>query len=414
MTKPETRCPELTSVRGREALEVERGISGPSKGFRRILFVALALALGAGGFGDTRVSAEPQQVNPAAEARQRDLEEIRRQVRELESKLAKVEDSAAGISGQLARTEVELELQEKRLLEARTAGEQAAEEVREAGLQVEELETRLGERRSTLRSRLRGLYRLGGLGYVRMLFSIEAGSEPLQAVRTLRYMARRDGEAIRRFQETREELTRQQARLLEEQARVEEWADAEAARRQELAAVRRRQSALLRRLEDEQNRLAREAEALKEKERKLGILLEELARENESSLSGAPIQEFKGVLDWPIEGKILKGFGTVLDPRYGTRLPHNGVDIEVGGEGLSVRVIYPGKVLFAGPFEGYGSMVVVLHKDRVFSIYTGLHDLQVEQGGVLSLSQVVGYADHVLYFEIRAENLPQDPLVWLR
>lgn len=349
-----------------------------------------------------------------AEDRQKDLEEIRRQVAALEARLTEVEDTAAGLSGQLARTEVELELQEKRLLEARTAGVQAKEQVEESGRRVADLEERLEHTRHSLRSRLRGLYRLGSLGYLRMFFSIDPGSEPLEAVRTLRYMARRDGDAITRFQETHRELEAERARLLEEQARVEEWAAAEAVRRQDLAKVQRRQAALLARLEDEQSRLTQKAEALKDKERKLSTLLDELAREAESSLSGAPIQDFRGVLDWPAEGKVLQGFGPVLDPRYGTRLPHNGIDVEVAGAGAAVRVVYPGKVLFAGPFEGYGSMIVVLHLNRAFTIYTGLKDLLVEQGDVLSLNDAVGRAEDRLYFEIRVENLPQDPLLWLR
>lgn len=384
-------------------------------GRRRALGTALGtvflLLLGPGllrAQGGAGTSASP------ADSRERDLEEIRRQIRELEARLGKVEDSAAGISGQLARTEVELELQEKRLLEARTAGIHAAREVARSTQRVEALELRLEETRRSLRSRLRGLYRLGGLGYLRLLFSIEPGTEPLQAVRTLRYMARRDGVAIQRFKEDRLSLESERSLLLQEQARVEEWAAAEADRRQELAKVRRRQAALLRRLEEEQDRLAREAQALRDKERKLSTLLDQLAREAESSLRGAPIQDFRGVLDWPVEGKVLRGFGHVLDPRYGTRLPHNGIDVELGGEGGEIRVVYPGKVLFAGPFEGYGSMIVVLHKERVFSIYTGLQELRVEQGHVLSLNDVVGRADRNLYFEIRVENLPQDPLVWLR
>lgn len=376
-----------------------------------IVLVALLIAVPAE-VADAQSGAGTQ-ASPA-DSRKEDLAKIREEIRRLEARLGKVEDSAAGVSGQLARTEVELELQEKRLLEARTAGAQAAEEVSKSSRRVEALELQLGEARASLKSRLRGLYRLGGLGYLRMLFSIEPGTEPLQAVRTLRYMARRDGEAIEVYQKDRQALEVERRRLLEEQDRVEEWAAAESARRQELDAVHRRQAALLKSLEDEQGRLAQEAEALRDKERKLASLLDELAREAESSLRGAPIQDFRGVLDWPAEGKVLRGFGTVLDPRYRTRLPHNGLDLELSGRAQEIRVVYPGKVLFAGPFEGYGSMVVVIHKDRVFSIYTGLQELQVEEGHVLSLNDVVGRADHKLYFEIRVENRPQDPLVWLR
>ena len=64
------------------------------------------------------------------------------------------------------------------------------------------------------------------------------------------------------------------------------------------------------------------------------------------------------------------GFGPRLDPRYGTRVPHDGVDIAtVPGE--PVRLVYPGRVVYAADFEGYGPTVVVQHAGRAFTLYAG-------------------------------------------
>ncbi|MFQ5350807.1 MAG: murein hydrolase activator EnvC family protein, partial [Thermoanaerobaculia bacterium] len=79
-----------------------------------------------------------------------------------------------------------------------------------------------------------------------------------------------------------------------------------------------------------------------------------------------------------------------------------------------VRAIYPGRVVFAAPFEGYGQTVVVQHPGRVFTLYAGLARLGVRQDDIIKLGQTVGPAAARLYFEIREENRPVDPLDWLR
>jgi septal ring factor EnvC (AmiA/AmiB activator) len=130
-------------------------------------------------------------------------------------------------------------------------------------------------------------------------------------------------------------------------------------------------------------------------------------------LDGTPLQEFRGVLDWPVAGEVVGGFGPRRDPRYRTEVPHNGVELTTR-PGSAVRAIYPGKVLFADALEGYGPTVVVHHAGRVFSLYAGLASLGVGKDDMLSLGQPVGAAAERLYFEIRVDNRPENPLDWLR
>ena len=100
---------------------------------------------------------------------------------------------------------------------------------------------------------------------------------------------------------------------------------------------------------------------------------------------------------------------------YRIEVPENAISIDIEvDEGSSVRAVFPGQVLYAAPFEGYGTMVVVHHPGRVFTLYAGLRELQVGKGDVLSLGDVVGHSADVVYFEVRVENEPQDPLLWLR
>lgn len=341
--------------------------------------------------------------------REAELVRIRREIGGLKKRLADTRDRQEGLGGELRRTRLELELQESQLAEATAALELAAARATAAEAKVAELETALGETRKDLRRRLHGLYRLGRQGYLRLFLSLRAGENLLPAIRQLRFLVRRDQASLDRFVATREELAGERLRLEAQRQAMAEWQQQEAKRRDGLVRLRRRQERLLAQLEAERKRLASRTDALQEKEQKLVRLIDSLA--TEIPLTGTPIQDFRGVLDWPALGEVAGRFGPRRDPRYNTEVPHSGIDMVLAGP--EVRAVYPGEVVFAAHFEGYGQMVVVHHAGRVFTLYAKLQELRVAKGDVVSLGAVLGAADE-LYFEIRHENQAEDPLLWLR
>lgn len=350
---------------------------------------------------------------PAQDDRGRELQALRGEIASLQARLSRVADESRGLTGEIERTEISLQLQTKRLEEAQAALRLFDARLAELGDTVSTLEAQLLEHREALRRRLTDLYRLGRQGYLRLVLSVRSRRQLLPAIRALRYLARRDGELLDRFLDTRAELAHERDELLERQHERERLVDLEAQRHAELAQVRRRQALLLDQLRQRQGLLNARAFRLADKERKLSNLMDFLAGRSQAPLSGRPIHEFRGVLDWPATGELAQGFGDRLDPRYRTRVPHNGIAV-ITVTGSPVRVVYPGKVVFAAPFEGYGPTVVVHHSGRVFTLYAGLARLAVRQDDILPLGREVGSATSRLYFEIREENRPVDPLDWLR
>lgn len=345
--------------------------------------------------------------------REAELEAIRDQIMVLQSRLNRVSQEEQGLRGEVERTVVALALQEKRVEEARTARLLAEDSLEAVGEEVATLEASLEKLRAELKQSLADLYRMGQQGYVRLFLSIRSTDDLLPGIRQMRFFVRRDSELLNAYLETHTELAFQQEQASEHRAEVEDWLGRESTRLDELGRLEKRQKILLARLETERQSLTVQTAELSDKERKLSNFLDFLYGRTPTPLSGAPVQNFKGVLDWPIKARVERGFGPRLDPVYGTRIPHNGLDLATAA-GAEVRVVYPGKVLFAAPFQGYGRTAVVHHPGRVFSLYAGLGELKVGAGDVLSLGQVIGIATDSLYFEIREENRPVDPAQWLR
>jgi septal ring factor EnvC (AmiA/AmiB activator) len=346
------------------------------------------------------------------ESREEELARLRGEIERLQSQLSGVQQREKTLAGELEQTRLQLALQERRLAEAQASRALATQRTKELETEVASLEQRLVDAREDLRGRLAGLYRMGRAGYLRLLLSLAPGQEVLPAIRQLRYLARRDGELVEHFQATRARLGVERQALELQRGRLEGWVRQEEVRRAELERLRRTQATLLARVEGERRSLESRSDALVEQAEKLSNLLEFLYGRSPAP-AGAPIQGFRGVLDWPIAGGVEIPFGPRLDPRYRTKVPHNGVTLATRA-GDEVKAVFPGRVAFAAPFQGFGQTVIVQHAGRAFTLYAGLAEPGTAQGSVLSLGQAVGTAADRLYFEIRIENRPEDPLLWLR
>ncbi|HEY5209064.1 MAG TPA: peptidoglycan DD-metalloendopeptidase family protein, partial [Stellaceae bacterium] len=79
---------------------------------------------------------------------------------------------------------------------------------------------------------------------------------------------------------------------------------------------------------------------------------------------------------------------------------------------------YDGRVLFAGPFRGYGQILIIEHDDGYHSLIAGLAKLTVTVGQWLVTGEPVGVMPDGeekprLYLELRHDGQPINPLPWL-
>ena len=358
-------------------------------------------------------AAAPAEQETDAAARRSELEAVREEISRLSSQLDDLAVRAYGITGELEKVALERRIQQRRVAEAEAARRLAEERAEAAAERVGELEHRLTGERERLEKRLAGLYRIGRHGHARLFFALDPEAEPLPAVRLLRYLVRRDAASIERFETLRTRVGVERRELDRQRAEAAAWFDQQTARHGELVRLEQRQAALLAGTRREESRIAERALELADRETKLAVLLDTLYGRGSAPLAGRSMQEFRGLLDWPVRGQLVGAFGPRLDPRYKTRVPHNGVDLETA-PGAEVRAVYPGRVVFAAPFEGYGPTVVLQHAGRVFTLYAGLATVSVRRDDLVSLRQALGAAAGRLYFEIRVENRPEDPQRWIR
>ncbi len=113
----------------------------------------------------------------------------------------------------------------------------------------------------------------------------------------------------------------------------------------------------------------------------------------------------------PVAGRLLTGFGE----EAGSGRPSRGIVLAARGGAQAVSPA-EGAVAFAGPYRGYGRIVIIEHDGGWTSLVTGLARLDVEPGEKLVAGSplgVVSPADGLVRLELRQAGEPVNPLRYL-
>jgi septal ring factor EnvC (AmiA/AmiB activator) len=238
-------------------------------------------------------------------------------------------------------------------------------------------------------------------------------------------------EAERQATEARVERLAREARDLRELTEKLE-AEARAAEARRLAAEHQRQEQLRRAAEreaarqealrQEQAATAAEAAAEAEKAREAAEAASRQVEQPEQQVarltrpaSLRPFPERQASLTLPVRGEVVRLYGQE-NKTDGTTA--KGISIRARPE-AQVVAPYDGQIAYAGPFRGYGLILIIEHGGRYHSILAGFDRIDAVVGQwVLAgepVAQMGGAADSnpELYLELRRTGQAINPLPWL-
>ena len=304
-------------------------------------------------------------------------------------------------------------------------------QVEQTQAELEAARGRLDNQTEALRRRLRSIYERGPLHTVRVLLSAESFADLLNRYKYLHLVTLSDRRIIDDVKGLEKELRRKEAELhdgltqmdhlrSEQSSEVSQLRRLEAQSKRALDNVKRTESAT-------SNRLNKAAED----EKRLSTLIDQLERERlEAERRGTATAPATittrdlGSLNWPVEGRVVYRFGPERKPN-GITLVNNGIGIGAPA-GTSVKAVEGGRVSHAGPFEGYGSMVMVNHGGGYYTLYMYLKSVSVREDQTIRAGDVIGTVGgeqtpegaHI-EFQVRAPIRggvpePVDPLDWLK
>ncbi len=175
----------------------------------------------------------------------------------------------------------------------------------------------------------------------------------------------------------------------------------------------------------------REINRLQRDESRLAQLVEKLtkmlAQPKANSLSshdnlpdnrfdGKPFSQLKGKLTLPVRGEITNRFNT---PRPDSTVLWKGLFLRTSS-GQAVKAVAAGQVVFADWLRGFGNLLIVDHGKGYMSLYGNNETLYKQVGDVLKGGDVIAAVGNSggnevfgLYFELRHESKPLDPIKWM-
>lgn len=131
---------------------------------------------------------------------------------------------------------------------------------------------------------------------------------------------------------------------------------------------------------------------------------------------GSSITLAQGKLRMPASGKVVTLFGEKSRGPDGLTVNRSkGIEISTRA---NAQVVSPfdGKVVFAGPFRGYGSLLIIEHGEGYHSLIAGFDRLDSVVGQYLLAGEPVGIMGETapkLYLEMRQNGEAINPLPWL-
>ena len=134
--------------------------------------------------------------------------------------------------------------------------------------------------------------------------------------------------------------------------------------------------------------------------------------------SGPPrlFSKARGTLPFPAVGKVVAAFGESAPGAVAGGLMTRGLTIATRPAATVVSP-FDGTVAFAGPFRGYGELLIIEHSEGYHTLLAGLGRIDATLNEKVLAGEPVGSmsndASAALYVELRHDGQPINPLPWL-
>ena len=372
--------------------------------------IALPLALAAG----------PQSTGGAEALRQRAAERIRA----LQAEAASLAGREKTLLGELRRLEIERDLRTADLERIEPEITALEAQVAATSAELDALEGRLRAQQPALAARLVDTYKMGRAGYARLWFAVDDLRALGRAYRLISALARIDRDRISDYRATADRLTVARADLDRRFSDLAMLRDEALSVRADLNEAVAARVALIADIDRRRDLNAQLVGELKQTQDSLEQVLSAPPAGGDLRAEGAakvalPLGAFKGEIDWPVAGLVTTSFGPHVNPRFGTTTLSTGIEI-AAAEGAAAAAVHDGTVAFAEAFAGFGLLVILDHGRQSHSLYGHLGAIGVSRGAHVAKGQAVGTIGRgplgkpSLYFELRVDGQPVDPVQWLK
>lgn len=277
------------------------------------------------------------------------------------------------------------------------------------------------KQRQLLAVQIRTSYQTGRQEQLKLLLNQENPATVGRILSYYNYLNQARSNEIATLQATLQRIAALDQELLETQQQTQTLLQKQQLEKSNLEQSKQQRQQVLQRLQHEIKGKGEELNQLKRSEQELQDILEQIEESVTThpvaSIKHYPFAQQRGKLQWPTKGRLIHNFGS---SRHVGALRWNGVVIQAK-EGVPVRAVSDGLVVYADWLRGYGLMVILDHGDGYMSLYGQNQTIFKEVGERVAKDDIVshvgssgGFDQSALYFEIRRNGKPTNPKQWVR
>ncbi|WP_404359698.1 murein hydrolase activator EnvC family protein [Methylotuvimicrobium sp. KM1] len=372
-------------------------------------------------------------VQVAAEEKNRDLVKIQAEIDAVNRNIKRIEKEQGALLTQLAEIEKYYGKTVATLKQLQGQIDSKQRKIQDLRNKTRLLQLEIAEQNEGLSHQVKAAYAMGRKEKLKLMLNQEDPALSSRIMVYYAYLNKARLEKLAEISQTVIELTELERENFKESELLEQTLQLKKTEQQALDRSRLQRKELLVRLEKDYSSSKLRLSQLREGEARLQKLVNGLQQAaikqpfepepgkqviKQQETVDWPVKPFasaQGDLPWPVKGQLVKKFGS---PRLGSRW--DGVLIGAG-EGTEIRAVSAGKVVFADWLRGYGLLTIIDHGNGYMTLYAFNQSLyksvgdRVAPGDVIaSVGKSGGRSKAGLYFGIRKNGKPVDPVRWCR
>ena len=370
--------------------------------------------------------------------KQEELKELRSRIQSLQEELEQATEDRSEVADALKKSARRISDVNRGLRDLEHRQRSLSRDLKQLNEDTRSTQGEIAEQQKRLAVLLKERYIQGSGDALKLMLN---GQNPGEVARNLEYygyIGRARADLIRQHRESLARLRSLQDKTRQQNDSLTQVKQERVAQKKTLEAEKGARQEVLYKLSEQIRHQRKEIDTLARDEKRLTRLIEKLARlaaasaakpaasqkpgqkvdkVADASLAGLDFVRLKGKLALPVAGEILHKFGASRD---GGGPAWKGLFIRAR-QGQEVRAIGSGKVAFADWLRGFGNLLVIDHGDGYLSLYSNNESLYKQPGEPVRAGDVVaavgatgGQDEPGLYFELRHQGKPFDPLAWVR
>lgn len=366
-----------------------------------------------------------------ASTQQQELENLRNRIARMQREMNQTKESKSRAVDALRESERAISDSNRRIAEL-------AEQRRTADRQLANLQTRQQKLSGDVQAQQRLLgkqlylqYISGNPSYFEQFFNARETNQLARNLQYYQYIARNRATWLGKLRDNLGVLKTTRLATQEQSVALAALSAEEIAQQSKLKRGQQARQQMLKKFSQQLRLQRREVNRLQRDESHLAQLVDKLAKmlaqPKSNSMFGNdnlpdnrfddnPFVRLRGKLAFPVKGIITNRFGT---PRPDSTVLWKGLFLK-STTGKMVKTIAAGRVVFADWLRGFGNLLIVDHGEGYMSLYGNNETLFKQVGDLISGGDVIasvgnsgGNEESGLYFELRHESKPLDPITWL-